>query len=103
MRQAARVAAVGVLVFALMALSAVVGRLFLPDLGPLFGRPSGIGALIVVAKDVRTLGTGLQACVRYQAFDKIEETCVPIQSGTGGECYNAARVGQPLPQPCIGR
>ncbi len=55
----------------------------------------GIGTMTVVGK---TFGP-TDACVRYRAFGKTEETCIPPSISL--DCINDAKIGQPLPKPCF--
>ena len=76
----------------------------------LASRPA-IGDLIVVGKEVNMVGTGgANVCVRYRAFDSVEETCLlgvisaaPAAAAFNAAvetCYDEAKVGEPLPDSC---
>lgn len=62
---------------------------------------SAIGEMTVVSREVR-LGESqvVQACVRYRAFDGIAEVCRLAAGPAGSQCYQDARVGEPLPESC---
>ena len=67
-------------------------------------RPT-IGDLIVVGKEweVFTGTRAYQACISYRAFEQIGRTCVAGSDDDGihaNVCYNAAIIGQPLPDSC---
>lgn len=63
--------------------------------------PVVMGDMTVVGKDLRPVGGSVQACIRYRAFGRTEETCVPGAVGTALlRCFNDARVGLPLPDSC---
>ena len=56
-----------------------------------------MGDLLVVGKSAERIGNVGQYCFRFRAFGGTEETCL-LASGNAGQCYERARIGQPLPQ-----
>ena len=90
----------------LVVTSAVAGRLYLPDLttqpAPVSSAPP---TFVVVGKSLESLGGDQGAyCVRFSGMGRSDKVCgrpATMRLAIQGDCYNAAIIGEPLPEVCL--